>query len=60
MTGDLRSFSFWFLIVLMTCLVAPYAFGVPPRSRRDWIALALIIAFLSWLLPGLDFPLLSQ
>jgi len=56
----LRTFSFWFLILLMTCVVAPYAFGVPPRSRRDWLALALIIAFLSWLLPGLDFPLLSQ
>jgi hypothetical protein len=60
MIGDLRSFAFWFLILSMTCLVAPYAVGMPPRSRHDWLALALIIAFLSWLLPGLDFPLLSQ
>lgn len=47
----MRSFSTWFLVLLVASVVAPYVLGVRPRTRRDWLALALIIAFLMWLLP---------
>jgi hypothetical protein len=33
------------------CIVAPYAFGVRPRTRLDWTLIALTLAFLAWLLP---------
>ena len=56
----MRAFSTWFLLLLVACVIAPYAFGVRPRTQRDWFALAIIIAFLIWLLPGLDFPLRSR
>ena len=58
--GRMRTFSFWCLVLVATCLVGPYVFGVRPRRRRDWFALAIVIAFLIWLLPGLDSPLRSQ
>ncbi len=56
----MRSFWTWFLILLVVLVVAPYAFGVRPRTRRDWFLIALISAFLMWLLPGLEIPLRSR
>jgi hypothetical protein len=56
----MRTFSFWFVVLLATCVVAPYVFGVRPKTGRDWFALTLLVAFLIWLLPGLDFPLRSR
>lgn len=53
----MRSFWTWFLVLLVASMVAPYALGVRPRTRRDWLALALTIAFLMWLLLGLEVPL---
>ena len=41
----------WFLILAGVCIVGPYVLGVRPRTRRDWVYLALTIAFLAWVLP---------
>jgi hypothetical protein len=40
----------WFLIILAVCVVAPYLFGVRPKTRRDWILIGITIAFAAWLL----------
>lgn len=53
----MRSFWTWFVVLLLMCMVTPYALGVRPRTRRDWLAIALIVAFLMWLLPALETPL---
>lgn len=58
--APMRSFWTWFLILLVVLVVAPYALGVRPRTRRDWFLIALISAFLMWLLPGLEIPLRSR
>ena len=42
----------WFIFLVVVCVVAPYVAGVRPRYRRDWILLAITIAFLAWLLAG--------
>lgn len=47
----MRSASTWFLILAGVCIVGPYVVGVRPKTRRDWVWLALIVAFLAWLLP---------
>ncbi len=52
----MRSFRMWFVILLIACIVTPYLFGVRPKTRRDWFALAITIAFLMWLLLGLENP----
>ena len=41
----------WFVILSGTCIAGPYLVGVRPRTRRDWIWLALTLAFLAWVLP---------
>lgn len=56
----MRTFSFWFYVLLATCIVGPYALRVRPQTRRDWLALTIVIAFLIWLLPGLDAPARSR
>lgn len=56
----MHSFWTWFLVLLVACIAAPYAMGVRPRTQRDWLALALTIAFLMWLLPSLEVPLRSR
>jgi hypothetical protein len=47
----MRSASAWFVILAGVCIVGPYVLGVPPRTRRERVYLALTIAFLAWLLP---------
>ena len=49
----MRTPTFWFAVLLLVCMIAPYLLGVPPRSRRDWMWLVGTIAFLAWLLLGL-------
>jgi hypothetical protein len=56
----MRSFRTWFFVLLVATMVAPYALGVPPRRRQDWLALAVTIAFLMWVLLGLEIPLRSR
>lgn len=41
----------WFLILAVVCMAGPYLLGVRPRTRRDWLYIALAIAFLAWVLP---------
>ena len=47
----MRSPVTWFLILTATCVVAPYLLGVRPRTRRQWMYLAVTLAFLAWILP---------
>ena len=47
----MRSAGTWFLVLLGVCIVGPYVLGVRPRTRRQWIYIALTIAFLAWTLP---------
>ena len=47
----MRSATTWFALLAGLCLVGPYVLGVRPRSRRDWVYIALTLAFLAWLLP---------
>jgi hypothetical protein len=42
------------LILCGVCIVAPYAFGVRPRTSLDWTMIALTLAFLVWLLPMME------
>ena len=42
----------WLTVLLAACVAGPYAFGVRPRRRFDWIALTVTLAFLAWLLGG--------
>jgi hypothetical protein len=56
----MRSFRTWFFVLLVATVVAPYALGVRPRTRRDWLALGLTIAFLMWVRLGLEVPLRSR
>ena len=43
----------WLAILLVLCTAGPYACGVRPRRRFDWVALTITVAFLAWLLGGL-------
>jgi hypothetical protein len=45
----------WYIVLLLACIAGPYALGVRPKRRRDWIALTITIAFLTWLLAGFAF-----
>ena len=47
----MRSAGTWFLVLATVCIAGPYVLGVRPKTRRDWVCLALIVAFLAWLLP---------
>ena len=48
---QMRSPLTWFLVLVLICVLGPYAFDVRPRTRRQWQFVALTIAFLAWLLP---------
>ena len=41
----------WFVILSTTCIAGPYLLGVPPKTPRERLYIALTIAFLAWLLP---------
>ena len=41
----------WFVVLLLGTIVAIYAWRVRPTTRRQWIYVAIVIAFLAWILP---------
>jgi hypothetical protein len=47
----MRSAGTWFVILAGVSIVGPYVLGVPPKTRRERVYVALTIAFLVWLLP---------
>lgn len=47
----MRSAVKWFLILASGCMFGPYVLGVPPKTRRDWMFVAVALAFLAWVLP---------
>jgi hypothetical protein len=55
----MRSPGIWFVILAGACVTGPYLLGVRPTRRRDWVYLAITIAFLAWVLP-LMAPLRSR
>jgi len=44
----------WYLLLLANVIVTPYLLGVPPRCRREWRCVTITLAFLTWLLLGLE------
>jgi len=46
----MRSGLFWFVLLVAVCVAGPYFFGVRPKNRRQWLYVALTIAFLAWML----------
>ena len=46
----MRSHATWFLMLAAACIAGPYLLGVPPRTPRQRLYLALTIAFLAWVL----------
>jgi hypothetical protein len=54
------SFGTWFLVLLAVVIAAPYVLRVPPKSRRQWMYLAVAVAFVGWLLLPLVRPLRAQ
>jgi hypothetical protein len=38
------------VVLAVVCMAGPYFLGVAPRTRRQWLSVALTIAFLAWLL----------
>ena len=52
LTEALRSPDTWFVVlVVVGCVVAPYVLGVPPKTTKQRLYLAITIAFLAWVLP---------
>lgn len=41
----------WFLVIAASAVAAPYLLGVKPRTRRQWLYVAITLAFLAWILP---------
>ena len=41
----------WFLIIAASTIAALYLFGLKPRTRRQWLSVAIALAFLAWVLP---------
>lgn len=41
----------WFVVLALASVVGPYALRVPPRTRRQWLYIAITLAVLAWLLP---------
>jgi hypothetical protein len=50
-TSVMEPRAVWFLILAAVLVVGPYVLGVRPRTRRQWLHIAITIAFLAWLLP---------
>jgi hypothetical protein len=47
----LKSPTFWFIVLAVAAAVGPYAVRVAPTTSRDWVYIAITVAFLAWLLP---------
>ena len=46
----MRDHDVWFLILVGVCVVVPYLLGIRPRTRRQWRAMAIVIAFMAVML----------
>lgn len=46
----MRSHASWFLLLLAICVVGPSVLGVRPKTNRQWVYIAITIAFIAWLL----------
>ena len=46
----MKSPTAWFLILAALCIAGPYILGVRPSARRQWLFVAVTIAFLAWVL----------
>ncbi|HEX2339537.1 MAG TPA: hypothetical protein VHI98_03575 [Vicinamibacterales bacterium] len=55
----MKSHTTWFLILAALCIAGPYVLGVRPKARREWLLVAVTLAFLAWLL-ALMVPLRSR
>jgi hypothetical protein len=53
MPGVMRTPLFWYLFLVLVCIVGPYLLGVRPVTRAHWAMLTVAIVFLTWLLVGL-------
>jgi hypothetical protein len=47
----LKSSTFWFVVLALASVAGPYVLRVPPRTRRQWLYIAITLAWLAWLLP---------
>jgi hypothetical protein len=47
----MKSASTWFLVLAGVYIAGPYLLGVRPKTPRQWLYLAITIAFLAWVLP---------
>jgi len=47
----LKSPITWFVILVASCLFGPYILGVAPKTRRQWTYVAIVLAFIAWILP---------
>ncbi len=43
--------STWFLLLAAIAAVAPYFFGISPRTCRQRLYVVVTLAFLAWILP---------
>jgi hypothetical protein len=41
----------WFLVIAVLAIATQYVVGVNPRTRRQWLYVAVTLAFLAWVLP---------
>jgi hypothetical protein len=55
----MTSHTTWFFILAALCIAGPYVLGVAPKARRQWMFVAVTLAFLAWLL-ALMVPLRSR
>ena len=46
----MRSAGAWFLLLTGASILAPYVLGVPPKTHRQRIYVAVTIAFVAWIL----------
>lgn len=46
----MKSPTTWFVILAAVCILGPYVLGIRPSARRQWLFVALTIAFLAWIL----------
>ncbi len=47
----MNSAGTWFLVLAGTCIAGPYLLGVRPKTKPQWLYLAITIGFLAWVLP---------
>jgi hypothetical protein len=47
----IKSPNFWFTFLALMCLLGPYALHVRPKTKRQWVYVAVTIGLLAWLLP---------